>query len=97
MVVGVLQVTVAIEGAYTLKEKRSVVRKLVDRVRNRFSVAVAEIELHELYNRAVIGISTVGNDRAVVNSVLDKVLDAVADIGIGMAEIVDSQLEILNV
>ncbi len=97
MVVGILEVTVAIEGAYSLKEKRSVVRKLVDRVRNRFPVSVAEIELHELHNRAVIGVSTVGNDRALINSVLDKVLDAVADIGIGMAEIVDSRLEILNV
>lgn len=97
MVVGVLQVTVAIEGAYTLKEKRSVVRKIVDRTRNRFNVAVAEIELHELYNRALIGVSAVGNDSALINSVLDKVQDAIADIGIGMAEIVDVKLELIHV
>jgi hypothetical protein len=97
MVVGVLQVTLGIEGAYSLKDKRGVVRRVVKRVQNRFDVSAAEVDAHELFNRAVIGFSTVSNDAALVNSVLDQVIDAIESIGAGMADVLDTRLEILHV
>ncbi len=97
MVVGVLEVTLAIPMAHSLKAKRGVVRSIVERTRNRFHVAVAEVGDNDNHQRARIGISAVANDSSFVNSVLDKVLDAIEDQAIGRAEIVDSRLEILHV
>src|SRR5215470_4533322 len=96
MVVGVLEVTIAIDNAESLKEKRSVVKRLVERTRNRFNVSAAEVGLNDEHRRAIIGITTVANDGPFVNSVLDKVLDFLEDESIGRAEIIDSRLEIMH-
>lgn len=97
MVVGVLKITLGIEGAYSLKDKRGVVRRLSDRVRNKFNVAVAEVDLHDTYNRAMLGVACVANDGAFVNSVLDKVVDAVERMGAGQADVLDTDLELIHV
>lgn len=97
MVVGVLGITLGIEAANSLKAKRKVVRSIVERTRHRFNCAVAEVDHHDVYNRALIGVSVVSNDTQHVNSVLDKILDSVEEQAIGRAEILSSDLEILHV
>src|SRR5438309_11015406 len=72
MVVGILRLTLHIQGASSLKDKRQVVRKVVDRLRSRFNVAAAEVGENDVWQRAVIGIAAVSNDRSFVNEVLDK-------------------------
>ena len=90
MVVGVLRLTLRIEGAASLKDKRQVVRKVVDRLRSRFNVSVAEVGDNDLWQRARIGISAVANDHSFVNEVLDK---CTRDAG-KIAEILDREMEI---
>jgi uncharacterized protein YlxP (DUF503 family) len=97
VVVGCLEITLAIDTADSLKEKRSVVKRLVERTRNRFNVSCAEVDLNDEHRRAVIGVTTVANDGPFVNSVLDKVLNFLEDESLGRAEIIDSKLEILHV
>lgn len=97
MFVGVLQITLVIPEARSLKAKRAVVRSVVDRTRARYRVAVAEVDDNDVHQRAMIGVSAVGNDHSHVNAILDKVLDAIEDQVIGAAELSDVQLEILNV
>jgi uncharacterized protein YlxP (DUF503 family) len=90
MVVGVLRLTLHIEGAASLKDKRQVVRKVVDRLRSRFNVSVAEVGDNDIWQRARIGISAVANDHSFVNEVLDK---CTRDAG-SIAEILDREMEI---
>jgi uncharacterized protein len=90
MVVGVLRLTLYIQGASSLKDKRQVVRKVVDRLRSRFNVAVAEVGDNDVWQRAVIGIAAVANDRSFVNEVLDK---CARDAG-NIAEILNREMEI---
>lgn len=97
MVVGVLKISLGIEAADSLKAKRRVVKSLVERTRNRFNCAVAEVGDHDLYNRAIIGVSVVANDGPFVNSVLDKILDALELDALGRAEILSSELELIHV
>jgi len=88
MVVGVLRLTLHIEGAASLKDKRQVVRKVVDRLRSRFNVSVAEVGDNDIWQRARIGISAVANDHSFVNEVLDK---CTRDAG-SIAEILDREM-----
>lgn len=74
MIIGVARVVLALGQAHSLKEKRAVVRKVVDRVRARFPVAIGETEDHDVWQRATLGISAVGSDFGHVRSVLDAVL-----------------------
>lgn len=82
-----LRLGLRIDGVHSLKEKRKVVRHLVDGARSRFCVAAAEVEDLDLHNRACLGFSVVGNDAVHLAAVLDRVLEFVeAD---GRAEVVE--------
>lgn len=63
--IATLRVALSIPGAASLKERRSVVRKLVERARSRFeTAAVAEVEETEYWQRATLGVAAVSGDRA---------------------------------
>ena len=94
MVVGVGHIVFRIHQCRSLKEKRKVVKAIVARIRNHFNASVAEVADNDIYQRAVIGISVVGSDRRMINAKLDKVFNF-AD-GLGLAEMIDSQLEIIS-
>jgi uncharacterized protein len=90
MVVGILRLTLYVPGAASLKDKRQVVRKVVDRLRSRFNVSVAEVADNDIWQRAVIGICAVANEHSFVNEVLDK---CARDAG-NIAEILNREMEI---
>jgi len=94
MVVGVGHIVFRLHQCRSLKEKRKVVKAIVARIRNHFNASVAEVADNDIYQRAVIGISLVGSDRRMINAKLDKVFNF-AD-GLGLAEMIDSQLEIIS-
>ena len=73
--------TLTIPGCSSLKEKRSVVRSLKDRLRRRFNVSVAETGLQDVHDRAELSLVLVTNDRRFADGVLDKADDLVADNG----------------
>jgi uncharacterized protein YlxP (DUF503 family) len=95
MVVGICQLDFRIPENHSLKGKRHVIRKLIDRVRHRFNVAISEVGDNDLWQRAQIGICTVGNDRRHINSSLDKVLDFIEKMN--LVEMVHTEMEIITV
>jgi uncharacterized protein len=72
MIVGVAGWELEIIGARSLKDKRSVVRSLKDRLRARFNVSVAETAYQDVWQRAEITVSTVAADQRRVEEVLDR-------------------------
>lgn len=94
MVVGVGQVTLLLHDNFSLKGKRQVVKSVVQRVRQRFNIGIAEVAEQDLWQKAVLGICAVGNDRQLVNSVLDRVINFIE--GMQLAEVADAQIEITN-
>ena len=95
MVVGVGIITFRIHDCRSLKEKRSIVKSLVRQIQNNFNASVAEVGAHDLYQKAEIGFSLVGTDHRVINSKSDKILNMLDEAG--LAEIVDSELEIIHI
>lgn len=94
MIVGAAVVELYVHGSHSLKEKRGVVRSVVQRVRNRFNVSAAEVGGQDTWQRAVIGVVTVGHDRTAVRALLDRIVDFVE--GTGLAEVTNSDVEILT-
>ena len=92
MVVGVLRLTLSIPGARSLKDKRQVVKRLIDRARARYNVSIAEVGDNDVWQRAQLGVTAVANDRSFVNQVLDKVTRDVE--GAELAQLIDRELEI---
>lgn len=93
MVVGILRIELAIPASNSLKDKRQVVRSLLDVARNRFNISAAETGLLDFHRRAELGFACVSNDKAVVNRILDKVLEHVESNP--MAEVVDTSLDMV--
>ena len=93
MFVGVLQAELSIPGAFSLKEKRRVLKGLLERLRREYGVAAAEVADQDVWNRARIGVACVSNDarhaasnlQTVVNR-LERERDAV---------LLDSQIEVM--
>lgn len=88
MVVGVLELSLAVP-AFTLKEKRSVVRRILARTRSSFNVAAAEVDALDVPDGAVIGIVGVSGDKRYLEGLLQKVEDFVDNLH--LAEIVNAE------
>ena len=95
MVVGVVKVELWIPQSTSLKAKRSVVKKVIERTRARFNVTVAEVDKQDVYSRAVIGCAMVGSDQRYVNGAVDKILDFIE--GLAVAEVLSETVEFMNV
>lgn len=95
MVVGVCQVDLLIPGNASLKGKRKVLRKIIDRVKGRYNTAIAEIGDNDLWQRSQLGLSVVGNDSRHINSSLDKIINFID--GMNVAEIIHSEIEIIHI
>ena len=94
MVVGLGMITFRLHDCRSLKSKRKIVKSLIAQMRNNFNVSVAEVGSNDIYQRAVIGFALVGNNRTVINSKIDKVFNLADELG--LAEIIDSEMEIIN-
>jgi uncharacterized protein YlxP (DUF503 family) len=68
-----LTVEVFVPDAQSLKQRRSAIKGLKDRIRARFNVSVSELDLHDKWQRAVIGICLLGNSRRAIDSDADKI------------------------
>jgi hypothetical protein len=94
MVVGIKRLDLRIQGNNSLKGKRQIIKKIIERTKNRFNVSIAEIGDHDIWQRAQLGICVVSNDRRKVNSTLDKIYNFIE--GLALCEIIDSDFEILT-
>jgi uncharacterized protein YlxP (DUF503 family) len=95
MVVGIGIITFRLQECRSLKSKRKIVKSIVHRVRNKFNVSIAEVGANDIYQRADIGFSLVGNNRRVLNSKMDKMLNMID--ALGLAEVIDTELELINI
>lgn len=73
MFVGVMRFSLDIVGARSLKDKRSVVRSLKERVQSRLRVSIAEVGVLDDPRRATLGVAVVSNDAVVCDQVLADV------------------------
>ncbi|MBI2215395.1 MAG: DUF503 domain-containing protein [Acidobacteria bacterium] len=77
MYVGVATFELHIPFSGSLKEKRSVVRALRDRMRARLEISVAEVALNDLHQRARLALAMVSGDAAVIERAFASVLELV--------------------
>lgn len=94
MVVGFGIIKFRLHDCHSLKGKRKVVKSIIAQLRNSFNLSVAEIGANDVHQRAEIGFAMVGNSRRVINSKIDKLFNLVD--ALGLAEIIDTEMEIVN-
>ena len=74
MVYGALQIDFRIQGVHSLKDKRSVIQKMIAKVRSNYPISVSEVGDHDMLGNGVIGVAVAGSDAVQVEKVLQQVL-----------------------
>lgn len=75
MIVATCVVTLELDGVRSLKEKRSILKSIIARLRQEFNLSVAEIDSNDSWEAAVIGLAAIGNDSRYLHSVLQRAVD----------------------
>jgi len=86
---GIVRIELHLPGSRSLKDKRSIVRGLKDRIRERVHAAVAEVDHQDLWQRAALGVAVVSGESHQVTEMLDSVRRLVE--GTFGAELIDWQ------
>ncbi len=74
MPVGLLTLEIHLPYSHSLKEKRAVLRKIRDRLRSRFNVAIAELDHLDIWQRATLGIVSISDSQPLLDNVFREVL-----------------------
>jgi hypothetical protein len=94
MFVCVARLTLQIPESGSLKAKRQVLRRITDRVKARFNVAVAEVDDQDLWQKATLALAVVGNERRHVDEQMEKVIHFVEEMYV--APLISRQTEIMG-
>ncbi|OPY12066.1 MAG: hypothetical protein A4E66_01230 [Syntrophus sp. PtaB.Bin001] len=95
MVIGSGLIELWIAESRSLKEKRGVLKRILQRTQNAFNVSIAEIGENDSWKRARIGFCVVGNDARYVNGKVDHILSFIDELQ--LAEVMNSKIEIVTI
>ncbi|MFQ6067412.1 MAG: DUF503 domain-containing protein [bacterium] len=93
MVIGILELEIKLFSSDSLKDKRRIVKSLIDRIHNNFNVSVSEIRHQDLWQRADLGIALLTTEGKFAQSILSKIVEFIKrDKKISL---IDSKMEIM--
>lgn len=77
MTIGICSIELVFPGARSLKDKRHDLRSVVDRIRKRHNVSVAEVEHQDLWQRAGLAVAAVSSSRRAIDGTFQSILEEV--------------------
>ncbi|MDD4859942.1 MAG: DUF503 domain-containing protein [Dehalococcoidales bacterium] len=96
MDIGVCKISFRIPENESLKGKRQVLKSVIARIRNKFEVAVAEVDDQDVWQIATIGICCISNDKRHANQVLSNIVNFIEGSHLDI-EMLNYEIEILTV
>lgn len=93
LVVGLLRIELHIPNTGSLKDKRQVLKSLKDRLRSRYNISISEVDHSDLWQRSVLAIAHVSNDKRYANKLLSGVLSRIDQFG--PVHLIDHDMEFL--
>ena len=88
MMIGSCEIEILIYESNSLKEKRHVIKSIIERIKSKFNASVAEVGYNELWNRSLIGIAVVSNKKILCDESISKIINFIDN---------DERVEILSV
>ncbi len=87
MIVCSCEIEILIYESNSLKEKRQVVKSIIERIKSKFNASVAEVGYNELWNRSLLGLALVSNNKRLCDASISKIISFIDN---------DERVEILN-
>ena len=79
MIIGTAKIYLYASWVHSLKEKRMIVKSLIDKIKHRYNISIAEIENQDVHQTVVIGIACVSNNTRHANSMIQNVVEYIED------------------
>lgn len=93
MIIATCTISIRASWVHSLKEKRMIVKSLCSKVRNKFNVSIAEIDMQDVHQSIVIGIAAIAGYSAHADSIIDNVINFIESIT--DAEIISVERELI--
>ncbi|MCG8541396.1 MAG: DUF503 domain-containing protein [Clostridia bacterium] len=87
MIIGSCEIELLIFEVNSLKEKRQVIKSLINRIQSRFNVSIAEVGLNEIWRRGLIAFACVTTSTKHANQIINNVVKFMEN---------DNRVEIIN-
>jgi uncharacterized protein YlxP (DUF503 family) len=94
MVVGVCRLTLLMPESHSLKQKRMVLRRIKDRTRQKFNLAIAEVALNDQWQSAQLGFAVLANERRFVETMVARICSFVE--AMALAKIADEEKDFIT-
>lgn len=75
MFIGVCTIYLTAEWVTSLKEKRMVVKSIIEKSKHKFNISIAEVDRQDVHRSIVIGFACVSNEAAHVDRMMNTVID----------------------
>lgn len=75
MIIGICTCEIFIFNANSLKLKRSVVKSIIEKSKNRFNISIAEVGENDKWQKSIIAFSTISNNQKIVEETIEKVIN----------------------
>ena len=75
MIIGVMKAHLHMQGISSLKQKRSIVKSLIGRLKSRFNISISEVDRQDQKSLAVIAMAIVSNNTDFINRPFDTIVD----------------------
>lgn len=93
MIIGSCRVKLMLYESNSLKDKRQVIKSIIERLKSRFNISIAEVDLNDSWKTSIIGFVCVTNDTNHANQILSNVIKFME--GDNRVEIIEEEIEIL--
>jgi len=93
VIIGSCKVYLNVPFSHSLKEKRMVVKSIIQKVKNKFNVSIAEVEDQDIHQSIIIGFVVVTTTTAHANSMVQSVINFIDEVS--EADLMDTYIEIL--
>jgi len=75
--IGFCEIHLHLPEVSSLKAKRKIIKGLIDRIKYKFNVSITELDAHDKWQRAVIGVAYINKERKRIDQVLNKVISVI--------------------
>lgn len=89
-----MKITIRASWVNSLKEKRMIVKSIIQKLKNKFNISVSEVDRQDEHKMIVIGISAVCSDVKIVHSMKEKIIDFIEENCDGEIIDIDEETEI---
>ncbi len=88
IVIKAIEIELFLLDAYSLKDKRSIIKSITQRIKQKFNVSICETKDHEIWNKSTLGIACASNSSSYCDKIITQIINFID---------FDNQLEIVTI